>query len=99
MITHFQETWKIQNKVTYSSTIYYSYFLSRRFFIGVSISNCQKLLWWIVRKAESYSRPEKDHEPINTFKIYAISTQEQGTNPNQVLIDYKPGDTITYPGT
>ena len=26
MITHLQETWKIQNKVTYSSTIYYNYF-------------------------------------------------------------------------
>ena len=29
MITHLQETWKIQNKITYSSTIYYNYFLSR----------------------------------------------------------------------
>ena len=28
-ITHLQEPWKIQNKVTYSSTIYYNYFLSR----------------------------------------------------------------------
>ena len=28
-ITHLQETWKIQNKDTYSSTIYYNYFLSR----------------------------------------------------------------------
>ena len=28
MITHLQETWKIQFKVTYSSTIYYNYFLS-----------------------------------------------------------------------
>ena len=28
MITHLQETWKIQNKVTYSSTTGYSYFLS-----------------------------------------------------------------------
>ena len=26
MMTHLQETWKIQNKVTYSSTIYYNYF-------------------------------------------------------------------------
>ena len=29
MITHLQETWKIQNKVTYSSTISYNYFLHR----------------------------------------------------------------------
>ena len=26
MITHLQETWKIQNKTTYSSTIYYNHF-------------------------------------------------------------------------
>ena len=26
MITHLQETWAIQNKVTYSSTIYWNYF-------------------------------------------------------------------------
>ena len=25
-ITHLQDTWKIQNKVTYSSTIYHNYF-------------------------------------------------------------------------
>ena len=36
---------------------------------------------------------------FNIFKIYIIFTQEQGTNPNQILIDYKPGDTVTYPGT
>ena len=29
MITHSQETWKIQNKLTYSFTVYYNYFLSR----------------------------------------------------------------------
>ena len=29
MLTHLQETWEIQNKVTYSSTVYYNYFLSR----------------------------------------------------------------------
>ena len=29
MTTRLQESWKIQNKVTYSSTIYYNYFLSR----------------------------------------------------------------------
>ena len=26
MITHLQESWKIQNKVTYSSTMYYNFF-------------------------------------------------------------------------
>ena len=30
MTTYIQQTWKTQNKVTYSSTIYYNYFLSRK---------------------------------------------------------------------
>ena len=30
MITYLQEIWKIQNKVTYSFTIYYNYFVSRK---------------------------------------------------------------------
>ena len=29
MITHLQEAWKIQNKVTYSFAVYYSYFFNR----------------------------------------------------------------------
>ena len=58
------ETYKIQNKVTYSSTIYYNYFEvgKLRFLVGVSILNFQKLIGWIDRKVEGYSRPEKHHE-------------------------------------
>ena len=33
MITHSQEIWKIQNRVRYSLTIYYNYFIIL-FFIG-----------------------------------------------------------------
>ena len=36
---------------------------------------------------------------FNIIKIYTIFTQQQDTNSIQVLIDYKPGDTGTYPGT
>ena len=65
MITHLQETWKIQNKVTYSSTLYYNYFLSKlRFLVGVLISNFQKLTEWIYREVEGYSKPEKHCEKI-----------------------------------
>ena len=39
-------------------------FTGERFFIGVSISNSQKLAEWIYRKVEGYGRPEKHHEPI-----------------------------------
>ena len=49
MITHLPETWKIQNKVTYSSTIYCDYFFSvdmLGFSVGVSISNSQKSILW-----------------------------------------------------
>ena len=35
-----------------------------RFLVGVSISNSQKLIEWIKRKVEGYSRPEKHYEPI-----------------------------------
>ena len=45
-MTHLQETWKIRNKVTYSFTIYYSFFKvdKLRFLVGVSVSNSQKLI-------------------------------------------------------
>ena len=36
---------------------------------------------------------------FNIIKIYAISTQQQDTNSIQVPIDYKLGDSGTYPGT
>ena len=36
---------------------------------------------------------------FNVIKIYAFFTQQQGTNSIQVPIDYKPGDTGTYPWT
>ena len=35
---------------------------------------------------------------FNMIKIYTIFTQQQDTNSIQVPIDYKPGDTGTYPG-
>ena len=46
MITQLQETWEIQNKVAYGSTIYYNYFfkLINSFLVRVSISNCHKLI-------------------------------------------------------
>ena len=46
MMTHLQETWKIQNKVTYGSSICCNYFKidKLRFLVGISISdNFQKL--------------------------------------------------------
>ena len=36
---------------------------------------------------------------FNVIKIYTIFTQQQDTNSTQVPLDYKPGDTGTYPGT
>ena len=35
-----------------------------RFLVGISISNSQKLIEWIYRKVEEYSRPENHCEPI-----------------------------------
>ena len=53
----------MQNKVTYSS-IYYSFLRKLRFLVGVSILNSQKLIAWIYREVEGYSRPEEHHESI-----------------------------------
>ena len=66
MITHLQETWKIHNKVTYSSTVYYNYFWVHKLRLlgGISISNSQKFIEWICREVERYSRPEKHYGPI-----------------------------------
>ena len=46
MITYLQESWKIYNKVTYSSGLYYNFFRvdKLKFLVGVSISNSQKLI-------------------------------------------------------
>lgn len=39
------------------------------FLVGVLISNSQKLIGWIYREVEGYSRPEK-HCEFNIIKIY-----------------------------
>ena len=36
---------------------------------------------------------------FNIIKIYIVFTQQQNTNSIQVPVDYKLGDTGTYPGT
>ena len=71
----------------------------QKFLAGVSILNSQKLIEWIDRKVEGYSNPKSTMNQFNVIKIYKIFTQQQDTNSIQVLIDYKPGDTGTYPGT
>ena len=67
--------------------------------VVVSTSNSQKLIEWIDRKVEGYNRSEKHYEQLNIIKIYTNFTQQQDTNSIQVPTNYKPGDTVTYPGT
>ena len=57
MSTRLQKTWKMQNNVTYCSSIYYKHFLidKLRFLAGVSILHSQKLIEWGDRKVEGYS--------------------------------------------
>ena len=69
--TYLQETWKIQKKVTLYIAIIFKVD-KLRFVVGISISNSQKLIEWIDRKVEEYSRPENHCEPIQ-FKIYTVS--------------------------
>ena len=67
--------------------------------MGVSISNSQKLMEWIYREVEGYSRPENHCEPIqDNYDLYNFHTRV-GYNSIQVPIDYKLGGTGTYPGT
>ena len=100
MTAHLQGTWKIQNKVTYSSTMYYNYFLSRQDFqLEFQYQTVKNYYDEQTEKQKATVDLKRTMNQFNIFKIYAIFTQEQGTNPNQVLIDYKPGDTKTYPGT
>ena len=40
-----------------------------RFLVEISISDSQKLMEWIYRKIEEYSRPETHHEPTEHKKI------------------------------
>ena len=66
MITHLQETWKIQNKVTYSFAMYYNYFLSRyiRLFSWSFNIKLSKINRMNRHKSGGYSKPEKHYEPI-----------------------------------
>ena len=71
MITHLQETWKIQNKVAYNFTMYYNDFLSREIKIfswgfnnklsKINRMSTQKSK----RRPEKKSRPEKHHDSHN----------------------------------
>ena len=43
--------------------------------VGASISNSQKLIEWIYREGEGYSRPERHCEPIqNIWNLYNFHT-------------------------
>ena len=95
MVTHLQETWKVLNKVTSSSTIYYNYFKvdKLRFLVGsfnIKLSKINN------RKVEGYSRTENTMNQFNVIKIYTIFTQQQDTNSIQVPIDYKPRSNSSF---
>ena len=51
-----------------------------------------------ILKVEAFSRLENTMNQFNII-IYTIFTQSYDTNSIQVPIDYKLGDTGTYPGT
>ena len=61
------------------------------------MSNSQKLIEQIYRKVEADLKSTMNQ--FKVIKIYVIFTQQQDTNSIQVLIDYKPRNTRTYPGT
>ena len=58
-------------------------------------SNSQKLLEWLYREVEGYSRSAKHYESIQ----YNQDLYNFHTNSIQVLINYKLGDIGTYTET
>ena len=65
-ITHLQESYKMQKKKKkrlHVVPLYITVIFSSRwgFLVGVSISNSQKLIEWMYREVEGYSRPEKHY--------------------------------------
>ena len=69
-----------------------------RFLVEVSVSNCQKLIDWIETWKDVVDLISTMRQ-FNIIKIYIIFIQQQDTNCIQVPIDYKLGDSGTYPGT
>ena len=51
------------------------------------------------KKSKDIVDLENTMNQFNIIKIYTIFTPQQDKNSIQVLIDYKLGDTGTYPGT
>ena len=97
MTAHLQGTWKIQNKVTYSSTMYYNYFLSRQDFqLEFQYQTVKNYYDEQTEKQKATVDLKRTMNQFNIFKIYAIFTQEQGTNSIQVPIDYKLGEIGKY---
>ena len=68
------------------------------FFVGVSVSNSQ-INRVNIQKQNGIVDLKSTMNQFNIIKIYTIFTQQQDTNSIQVPIDYKLGDTGTYPGT
>ena len=99
MVTHLQQSLGKYRRKLHIAPLYNCFQVDKlRFLAEVSISNSQKLIGSTDRKVEGYGRSEKHYEPVQ-HKIFTIFTQQQDTNSAQVLIDYKPGDTGTHPGT
>ena len=78
MVTHLQETYKIQNKVICSSTTYHNFFKvdKLRFLLGVSISNSQKLIEWIYREEKDIVDLKSTMNQFNIIKIDTVFTQQ-----------------------
>ena len=100
MITHLQEIQEIQNQDAYSSTLNYNFFKQINYYFQLEFQ-------YQTPKNSQNEQTEKQKDIVylksimnqfNIIKIYMIVTQQQDTNSIQVPMDYKPGNTVTYPG-
>ena len=93
MTAHLQGTWKIQNKVTYSSTMYYNYFLSRQDF--QLEFQYQTVKNYYDEQTEKQKATVDLKRTMNQFNIFKIKTKKiswsKSTEIIQSLFSYHYG--------
>ena len=99
MITHLQETWKLQSKVTHSCILQLFFKVDKNFQLKFQYQTLKNQQTEQTEKQTDIVDMKGTKNQFNIIKNYTFFTQQQDTNSIAVPIDYKPGDTGTYPGT
>ena len=87
------------NKVTYSSTILQFFKIHKYFQLEFQYQTLKNQQNEQTEKQKDIVDLKSTMNQFNIIKIYTIFIQQQDTNSIQVPVDYRLGDTETYPGT